>query len=106
MPPRAKPAQAQPAAANLAAGRIPAAGSALDLKLAAYKKAHGLSGKGQIATMVFASRLIVAPFTVTAYPADKATTFNHNHESRSRSTYTVQQGTRGWTLYARLHGRG
>lgn len=57
MAPRAKPAPAQPAAAKLAAGKAPAAGSALDLKLAAYKKTHGLSGKGQIATMLFASRL-------------------------------------------------
>lgn len=50
----AKPAQP---AAKLAAGKVPVAGSALERSLSAYKKAHSLAGKGQIATMVFAARL-------------------------------------------------
>lgn len=47
--------------------------------------------------------MIVAPFTVTAYPAGEA--INQPQPRRGFGLMT-QQGARGWTLYARLHGQG
>ena len=38
-------------------GVVPASGSELDIVLQEFKKAHRITGKGQIATMIYASRL-------------------------------------------------
>lgn len=59
MPDKRASASPAPTSASptLPPGAVPASGSQLDVMLSNYKSEHGIAGKGQIATMIYASRL-------------------------------------------------